>query len=200
MTTELAIITACSRPENLSTMYTQIHASQTETFHITWLIVHDAEEVNRSNLRNDFWIEHYAYKSADSVAGKGQVNYALDLLKERGFNGWVYILDDDNILHPMFCRAIETLDTVTKHEAVAFAQQLDGWIRQAFPDTMKETHIDQAQYAMKMSVIGDERIPLRYTGDGAFAEALFKKTGEKWVFLTDVLCYYNALRSDYNLY
>ena len=192
--TELAIITACSRPENLQAMYDSMSHMQTETFQGMWYIVHDAETVPETTLPDVWWIRQFAHKQADSVAGKGQVNFVLDYLSDSNFKGWIWILDDDNTMHPSLTRAIETVDVYTQAQGVAFAQQLDGWMRNVFPDTMKETFIDQAQYAFKLSLVGEDRIPLRYTGDGAFAEMLFNKNKLAWVFLTDVLCYYNALR------
>jgi|11BtaG_2_1085332.scaffolds.fasta_scaffold18943_1 hypothetical protein len=94
----LNIITPCSRPENLKSLFKSIQKpDDTEVY---WYIVYDLgikpelglpKQYNGINI-----IEHLADKK--SVSGNNLRNWALDQITE----GFVYLLDDDNIFNPNF--------------------------------------------------------------------------------------------------
>lgn len=193
---DLHIITPATRLQNLPKLLESIKpGSQYFTIH-WWIVLDVAHITNIENIRMTFHnfdgvFTHILLASDPSfVAGKGQINYALDHIN----NGYVYVLDDDNIIHPDFFAWFNHTNKM-KYDAYIIAQQhLAGWIRYVHPDMVRETHIDQAQYILLRQFIGDERFAQSYCGDGEFIERLLKKKAENFVFCNQVLAYYNVLR------
>jgi hypothetical protein len=114
--------------------------------------------------------------------------------------GWVYVLDDDNILHPSFINLIWFyIDFYgpLKKQAFVFDQLLpDGTIRTANYDVIKMNHIDQAQYLVHHELIGNLRYDENlYQDDGLFIETLHYSNPEKFMVINETMCYYNKLRS-----
>lgn len=184
---ELTIITACSRPENLRTMLDGV-AQCRRTFEVRWLIVHD--RVRTPEPMPD-WVVQHTHEAPNPVAGKAQVNHALDLIDR----GWVWVLDDDNLVHPGFAPALR--DMMVAHpeaRAFVFPQQHARGVRAAAPHLMRECSVDQAQFVLRRDFIGARRYPLRYTGDGAFAEELHAAEPGGFRFGTVPAVLYNALQ------
>jgi hypothetical protein len=190
----LHVITPCSRPGNLPQLADSL-AVAPDFFRVTWWIVADAKTapgVMRAHCRTfdaGFEVQLLSCKK-NSVAGKAQVNQALDKITD----GWVWVLDDDNVAHLNFFREL-SLRTATNYQAIAFAQQSREGVRAVGPDTMKECGIDQAQFVLRRDLIGDERYLQKYTADGEFAERLYKKSMGQWCFCQEPpLTYYNWLK------
>ena len=198
----LHVITACSRPGNLPQLADSL-AVASDFFRVTWWIVADAKNEPgemRAHCRTfspSFEVQLLSCKK-NSVAGKAQINQALDKISgsATGDNGWVWVLDDDNVAHPEFFRELyRILKFGPDYRGVAFAQQSREGVRAVGPDTMKECGIDQAQFVLRRDLIGDERYLQKYTADGEFAERLYKKSVGQWCFCQEPpLTYYNWLK------
>ena len=99
----LTIITPCSRPENLPALYRSLD------FRIVreWIIVHDTTRgrIVEHQFLDDPRVREVEYADASgiSAAGNAQRNFALRLLHG---DGYVYFLDDDNVVHPNFWRVL----------------------------------------------------------------------------------------------
>lgn len=114
---ELILMTAASRRENLKQTYDSIENCfrNVSDVHITWLICHDQYNMH-GNLDKiidlckkgcaEFgmgWLVYDTGKKGQSNYGGDMYNDALKWIKENWFkeaDPWVYILDDDNIIHP----------------------------------------------------------------------------------------------------
>lgn len=163
----ITIITPCSREENLPLLYDSIVSPTTINTKVEWIIVQDLE---RSTLRPLFptqrWIK--LLNIDGGVAGKRQINHALDILAKEGKKSWIYVLDDDNLLHPDFYRIIEqAFSTFPDARAFTFSQELpDGSVRCG--NEIQVCHIDQAQYLIHTDLIKDKRYIQQYEADGFF--------------------------------
>jgi len=166
---------------------------------IRWIIVLDqknlTEEDNAviTNLKGKYPllnIEVFAIKSRSSVSGNAQRNFAIDLLKE----GYVYFLDDDNVVHPNFW---PHFSKVSQTGFALIGQQLldDGKIRKASGHLVKPSHIDAAQYCIPISMIGKTRWKEdAYAADGLFIGYVYHLRYNKFVFIDEVIAHYNLLK------
>lgn len=114
---ELILMTAASRKENLKQTYDSIENCfrNVSDVHVTWLICHDQYNMH-GNLDKiidlckkgcaEFgmgWLVYDTGKKGQPNYGGDMYNDALKWIKENWFkeaDPWVYILDDDNIIHP----------------------------------------------------------------------------------------------------
>ncbi len=185
----ITIITPCSREGNLRKIEDSI-LTGTSTEKVNWMIVQDLE---RSTIRPLFpvqrWIE--CLNISGGVSGNLQRNYALDNLSTKG---WLYFLDDDNLLHHDFYRVISQAKLDFPDAlAFTFSQELpDGSVR--LGNDIRVCHIDQAQFIVHTDLIGTLRYEQKYEADGIFIETLYKAHPDKFVVLPNVISYYNKLR------
>ena len=149
------IITRVTRLENLSTIFKTIF--NTSKFNVTWYISFDTNIVKEINtdILNMVQIPNCILKFIECKNGDygyEMINIILDEIKQ----GFIYILDDDNILHEDFYDDIykAILDNPDK-KGFVFNQKVDGKdftkldIRIASPENMKVQKIDIAQYVLK---------------------------------------------------
>jgi predicted O-methyltransferase YrrM len=182
----LTIITPCSRPANLDRMLAGVQRCR-ELFDVRWLIVHDGPIPEADYPA---WVTQKSHREAGSVAGKAQINFALDHIQD----GWVWVLDDDNEVHPSFAPVL--LGMIAEHasaKAFAFPQVYGAGVRPVGPRLIRECSIDQAQFVVRRDLIGSRRYPLRYTADGAFVEDLYSSEPRAFRFSATPAVYYNAL-------
>lgn len=163
----LNIITACSRPELLDCLY---NTMKFELIHC-WYIIYDTSK-GRSYVHK--YKDHPKIREIDcdeiGVCGHPQINHALDLIKE----GMVYILDDDNIIHPNFWLFApyfkeSYIYTWDQHRHVKMNIILHG-------NRVFETNIDTAMFIVPRKLIGDLRwVKDERGGDGKFIRTLWEK-------------------------
>lgn len=174
---KLCIITPCSRFENLDTMYETVkHPS------VLWIIVHDS--LNHTLKEYENTVQLICHRP-DGIAGKPQINAALDILDKLDYHGYCYVLDDDNIIHPDFYKHIFRYIKKGFNSLIYFNQDVHGVIR--IP-SLHVGMIDQAQYVFHIPTI---RFSNQYDGDGIFVEMLAREHSE---YINETLCYYNKLR------
>ena len=185
------VITPVSRPENLPQLRQSILQAQGDSIEVRWILVFDSYSVGSAPA----WA-HTEYYTLDS-AGKGlsgnpQRNLGLDITTE----GYVYFLDDDNIVHPgLFKKAGEVLDA--KHRAMVVNQVNKRGKRrlQATPG-LRPGYVDTAMVIMRRDLIGSLRWePYNYGADGEFFSTLYQRHPHDFVVLPNLdLSYYNYLR------
>jgi hypothetical protein len=99
----VSIITACSRPQNLKQIYDSIDFSLVEK----WYIIYDTSKSRTYDFQ--FGQEPKIMEltcDKEGYAGHPQINKALELIND----GFVYIMDDDNIFHKKFWTLLPTLE------------------------------------------------------------------------------------------
>ena len=109
---------------------------------------------------------------------------------------WVYVLDDDNILHPGFEEAFKSASP----DCCLFvgSQQVTAdHVRVANPARLTVQNVDFAQHCSRRDLIGDLRLWSIYRNDGYFLEELViraREAGRPIKVLQQVMSFYNAQR------
>ena len=200
---KIEIITRCTRTENLLQIKDSIF-NQKSKWDINWNIIFDISAIDYIDckilldLKSPQIITHFL-KGEPNDFGHGLINKILDSIDN---NSWVYILDDDNLLHEDFLE--KTYDLINEYypnDGLIFSQYVGGIdfskleIRKAHPDNVKVGKIDFAQFLLKKSLIGDKRLLNKtYVADGIFISELFDENKNKILFSEDILCYYNRFQ------
>uniref|UniRef100_A0A6C0AMM1 Uncharacterized protein n=1 Tax=viral metagenome TaxID=1070528 RepID=A0A6C0AMM1_9ZZZZ len=180
----LSIITACSRPQNLKEIYKSIDFSLVTK----WYIVYDTSRDR--TYTPEFATEEKIKElncNKEGYAGHPQINMALDLIKE----GYVYIMDDDNIFHKNFWRLLPTLDSefvyTWDQDRIQEGRILKG-------GQIEETKIDTSQFIVPRNLIGSIRwAEKKSAGDFRFISQIYKKYGDKFKYIPQVACYHNFI-------
>lgn len=190
------IITRSTRLKNLEIVKESIFSNVPEGCDVNWHIVFDtkilkdidAELLNR--LNDDNTTLHF--RKGDGW-GLSQLNPLIQELE-----GWIYHVDDDNILHENFYKTI--LDNIKEDsKAFIFSQKVGGIdftgldVREAKPEHVKVQEIDLAQWLIHSDLHKGNLYGSGYTADGEFIEKLYQNNKNSFVFIEDILCYYNAL-------
>lgn len=190
---KINIITPCSRPENLK------HVIKSINFPCMWYIVFDMELEEYEKIVNsedysflkEIWIKTMHTKGG--VSGNKQRNMALDEIK----SGFVYVLDDDNLMHEYFYE--KTCEIIHKNgnlKGILYSQSLpDNQVRFVDPNMVVVNRIDQAQYLLDYSLLKTIRYEQLYNADGILIENIFKNNRELfYINNTTVITYYNKLK------
>jgi hypothetical protein len=185
---KLHIITACSRPQNLKFLARNIKNTFLGTAHeYFWTIIYD--EKKTGHIENDFG-ENVAqlYFQNDTNLGEPLKNFGLYFVAP---GNYVYILDDDNFMHPNIRFVLDELQKTNAPGAVF--EQLLTVSKDKFEIReidIRVYHIDQAQYIWRKQP-GDQ-IPEAYFGDGIF---ITKRFDDQWLRLNYPAAFYNYLES-----
>jgi len=193
------IITRCSRTKNLLSVKDSIF---NQSLNVMWYVYFDTlhlkdidaellTELQDPNIKITF------KKSIPGDYGHQFINDAIDLIQD----GWIYVLDDDNILHEDFIQTLTSkiIESPDKRGFI-FDQKVGGKdftkldIRVANPQNVRVGHIDRAQFLLRRDLIGEMRLKSGdYKADGYFIEDVYKYNPEDFLFINQLLCYYNYL-------
>lgn len=185
---ELYIITPVSRPENLP----KLEQSINEGFKIVkplWHLVVDPKTAWFPIPRSAVSCEVCGLAN---TWGHSQRNVALDRIS----SGWIFILDDDTIIHPnlesVFLKAVADFPTA---QVIVF-QQVDkaGQVRLRARPPVRVGAIDTGSAIVRRDFIGYIRLDWQIAGDGRWYEQLYQKNPGAFVFIDQPASYYNALR------
>lgn len=187
---KLHLITACSRPKNLSKLKASIlNANRLGSTEILWHICFDAQTVNNPEVNDyqDSFIRLYSASTHyQKNPGKSQVNFVLTHFKLNMFDGFIYILDDDNLLpNNFFSHAYDEKESLIYLFPQLMWSKGKHVLRNINPMIDK---IDQAQILVHSSL--QIFYPLCYNGDGIVIEELCKKNPYK---VMNIPVYYNRL-------
>lgn len=197
----LNILTRCTRIENLKTIQKSI--SLITDYPITWWVIFDTHRLKDieadllHDLQND-WTKILFWKGTEGDYGHDLLNKCLDQI-----NSWVYVLDDDNILHPNFIKLINNKILHEKTRGYFFHQ----WIgrkdftgldeRIARPENIQVGQIDMGQILVHADLIGKKRLPLdQYIADGKWIESIYQENPDQFKFIDEIGCYYNELKKE----
>jgi hypothetical protein len=182
------LVTPCSRPDNLIHIYNSILNQKVPINNIIWWIVFDLEKAPFDVIKKFPDVEVRSFVYQEHSFGNAQRNFAIRRIK----SGWVYFVDDDNIIHPDFLDTIISInysgvivDQVFKNGGRRFA---------ASPGGTRCGAIDTAQFIVQRSMIDVEWILHRYDADGAFIEDIHNRNREKFIYINKPLSYYNYLK------
>jgi glycosyltransferase involved in cell wall biosynthesis len=178
------IITPCCRQDNLDKIISSINFDLVDT----WYIIYDTSK-NRTYTKKyegNPKIKEYEYTNL-GCSGNPQRNFGLSLVKD----GFVYFLDDDNIIHPEFWNIVLTLDT---NYFYTFDQQrvYDGHMLKG--NNIKVGYIDTAQFIVPKKLINNNTFNInKYEADGLFIENINKLFPKNHIYIPKMASYYNYL-------
>lgn len=187
------VVTRCSRVSNLLTLLDTVYSSGVN---VSWHIVFDTKhvkEVEVSLLGKLYENEAQLYFRDGDGWGLSNLNDILKSLPQ----GYVFHLDDDNLMHPDYYKEmVHIIGQNPKKNVFCYGQLVDagsGWVRSASPENTVVGGIDLAQYTVHTDVYKTMSYGSGYTADGEFIEAYHKSNPEEFVFINKVLCYYNHI-------
>jgi glycosyltransferase involved in cell wall biosynthesis len=198
---KIHILTRCTRTDKLRKVMESVFRDIPEGVSVTWKVIFDTSVIGKvdSEILEMVGNNAYFWRGTQGDMGHGLLNRAITNITEG--EDWVYVLDDDNDLHPDFYSEIYKESLVSEAEGFIFSQYVGGKdftkleIREAKPENVKVQGIDMAQFILKRKLIGEKRlVPMQYVADGIFIEELYKENPTKFHFIDKVLCNYNNLQ------
>jgi hypothetical protein len=180
----LNIITPCSRPQNLISIFNSINIP---TSNYRWIVVFDLEKIPFNCSFNN--TEFYAYKDISSSYGNCQRNYGLSLVN----NGHIYFNDDDTTLHPLLWNNIQKL---YNYDFISFDQLNENNKLRLTGNKISIGHIDSHNFICSYKLCKDLKWNNKqYGADGIFASQCFSKCDKhKSIYINKCLSIYNSLR------
>jgi glycosyltransferase involved in cell wall biosynthesis len=180
------IITPSRRPFNLQFI------SKTIPQECKWVVVFDKTVKNEHTVENATVIK----SNETGFWGNPNRNIGLECIKNNfspNDNDWIYILDDDNVIHPDWWTNIQPHLSSTDSIITWGQVWASGELRTEPTDTPKIATIDTSQYMVRWSVAKNLRFEHIYEADGIYAEEAAKQGSVKK--LGQYLGYYNFLRA-----
>jgi hypothetical protein len=195
------IVTAVSRPNNLPRIADSISSARgNHGIDVRWLLVLDAPGTLPAtvaaalDVHKDIEIDFLIHHGGPCRYGIAQKNLGISQIRE----GWFYLLDDDNIVHPNLFRGIVAARMPhPSKKAIAFSQKRwDSESKIAHPDRMRPAQIDNSMFVIHKDLIGARRYNLKRAGleDFYFFKDIYDTYPDEFIFLPEFLAYYNYLR------
>lgn len=178
----IQIITPCSRPENLSLMKDSVPSE------CNWTIVYDNSVTEKPEI-DSATILHSPYTGS---SGNPNRNYALDTI-EFSDTDWIYILDDDNIIHPDWYNTVKDLNDDHLNMIIWGQVWKNNTVRLDPPHSPSVGNIDTSCYMVRGRVMKTLRYQMDYVADGIMARDAH--TYGNVSVLNEYLGYYNYLRT-----
>jgi len=173
----LHILTACSRPDGIKNVLAALSLAALIPEH--WFLIR--------------W--HIAFQNHAQPDPHGAVkdNELMDLIPG---DDWIWILDDDNAIHPAFFAALwKAWSDYPEKDAIVFSQnRRDGLgpVLPAGPENMRKGRVDTAQLVFKKSLIGPKRMRVDHRMcDGIFYEDLYESSPSAFAFIPDPVTNFN---------
>lgn len=195
------IVTAVSRPENLTRIGRSISAALSRAkLKARWILVVDTPGVISPKISGTFKDYPFEVKTILHAGGSCQYGIAQKNLGMSSIeDGYYHCMDDDNIVHRDFFLGLERAMLANqKKRAFVFGQQRWDNIKSltASPDRMEYGKIDNTMFVVHSSLIGTHRYDLSRSGreDFHFFRKLYDLHREEFVFISEALAYYNFIK------
>lgn len=122
--------------------------------------------------------------------GSEKYNKVIDSIK----SGWVWMLDNDNMVHPgMFERIAQVIEESKWCRGIIFSQRREPENLIAEEGNVRVGGIDLSQYVLRRDLIGEHRLKNEsYCDDGNFIIELYEKNPDEFVFINEAFSLYNA--------
>ena len=178
----LTIITPCCRQNSIPNLYNSIRFDKISK----WIIVYDTSKDRQyTKLYNDPKILEVEVNKG--ISGNPQRNYAISLVND----GFIYFLDDDNIMHPNFWAMLDILDSKNIYTFDQMRTKT-GTVLQG--NNICVGSIDTAMFLIHKKHVKDSKwIEHLYEADGHFITELNNNNRGAHVYINAICCYYNYL-------
>jgi glycosyltransferase involved in cell wall biosynthesis len=181
----LTLITPCSRPTHLPKLYESIQFDKIDR----WIIVYDT---SKDRTYEKQFVGHPKILELEyngGISGNPQRNHAIDQVTD----GYVYFLDDDNIIHPAFWSIADMCDG---EHFYTFDQLRDNRHTILRGNRVSVGFIDTAMYIVHRKHIANIRwINSKYDADGHFICEIRRDNPGKHTYVNRVGAYYNYISS-----
>lgn len=191
---ELRIITPCTRPENLQTIYESIVvAMQGMRWKWKWLVLLNYSEVPQNSLPQSEAVELSLCQQPHKSWGGWQRTEAIRRLAEQEYSGWVYFLDDDNLLPPSWAEMItDAIESRPNARVIIGSREVSrGKIHP--PSGWGPSRIDTGQVLVHSDLIKGMRWGDEYDADGHFWGAVCDKHRRKVATVGSWVCTHNSI-------
>jgi len=181
---KINIITPCCRSDNLDIIIKSINFELINK----WYIIYDTskDRTYAKKFQDNPKVEEH-FCSETGTVGHPQRNFGLNLIND----GFVYFLDDDNIIHPEFWNIVPTLDI---NHFYTFDQQQIYVGKILKGDQIEVYHIDTAQFIIPKQLIKNLTFDInKYEADGIFITKINELYPKNHIYISKIACYYNYL-------
>lgn len=181
------LITPSIRPEKIQRIYASL--SPYLDYIDAWKIVYDGKKIkeNPHQLQGQSAkIQESVHRDPMSISGNAQRNYALRELEKEGYQGHVYYVDDDNLIHPNLYLILHLAEP-------SFIYTFDsGHLkgRQAIPGRI-DTAMALIPFPLCRKIRWELQDPM---ADGTYIATCCRRFSKKWVYLKIQGAGYNMIR------
>jgi O-antigen biosynthesis protein len=197
---KLNIITRCSRTHLLPQVKNSIDFHH-PNIEVEWHIIFDTSVLKDISLSLIQELKNKQTKFHFIEGKPGDLLYPQSMeVINKIYIGFVYYLDDDNILHPNF---LNTLSTFTDKDKIYVVDQFVDCkdftgveYRIAEPENMRVQGVDIAQIIFPRHVFDSYEFKGDYCADGILIEQLHTEHPEYFEYISETLSYYNSLVKD----
>lgn len=179
----LTIITPCCRPENLPKIYESIHFESIDK----WIIIYDT---TKGRTYTHIYNNHPKIIEVDcsdpGVTGNPQRNLGISMVKD----GFLFFLDDDNIMHPDFWTILPTLK-----EEYFYTWDQENALK---GDKIELLHTDTSMFIVPKKICKNLKWKPdeRWFADYLYIKTIYDNYPSQHKYIPKVLCYYNKLRQN----
>jgi hypothetical protein len=179
----LSIITPCCRPHNLSKLYESIDFGKIDM----WIIVYDTSKNRNYEKIYKGHPKIMELECNNGISGNPQRNLGMSLVDD----GFIYFLDDDNIIHPEFW---SILDSLNEEFFYTFDQLRDNKSEILPGNKVQLYSIDTAMFIVhKKHMKGIYWKNDRYDADGIFITDILNANRSSHLYINKIASYYNYL-------
>lgn len=180
---KITIVTPCYRQKNIPRMFDSILFDRIDK----WIIVYDTSKDRKYDKLYPSNPKIVEVTNNLGISGNPQRNYGMSLVDD----GFIYFLDDDNIIHPAFWNITRSLNTKYFY---TFDQLRDG--NTFYGNTIEVGKIDTAMFIATKEQIGNIKwIEDKYDADGYFISEILKNNKNSHKYINEIGSYYNYLRT-----
>ena len=177
---KLSIITPCYRQKNLEKVYSSIRFELIDK----WYIIYDTSNDRKYTKQYVGHPKIEELECSGGISGNPQRNLGIEQVKD----GFIYFLDDDNMIHLDFWSILPMIvsDKFYTWDSTR-GSGLSG-------NRCKVGQIDTAMYMVPKNMMEGLRwIESKYEADGIFIEEIYKRYPHKHVYIPRKLAYYNII-------
>jgi len=180
---KLSIITPCYRQQNLERIFNSIRFDMIDK----WYIIYDT---SKNRTYNKKYLSHPKIQELEcngGISGNPQRNLGVQQVND----GFIYFLDDDNIVHPEFW---SILPTAVPDRFYTWDQARDSKGKVLKGAECKINRIDTAMFMIpRFMMNGLKWTESRYDADGLLIQDIYRVYGDKHVYIPRTLAYYNKI-------